>query len=288
MPSRDKHGVDGSAGVLDQALLGVVQLAIAPLAVQLGAVEAELARLRTALQETSSAKTVSGVRFSSRGLALEKHASESRGEEASQAAVVSECSSSARDSSRLRRGCGDTDSSAEFARGTLVVEVDAERAEWLPVASPTSSRGTNSAHAMQTPLSGGPSRHRTFSNSGRTPPCTSSSSMTEDILNVTTRFRDDGNTLCRMRDYDAAAQHYAKAIEELSERTSDSAWPHRAWPRSAIAHSLAGNSQSRPGSAGRAVLAIGQEEVVNASPHRSSGGFKRLSSCSGRGKAGAS
>merc|ERR1712100_834972 len=98
----------------------------------------------------------------------------------------------------------------------------------------------------------------------RTWPRSTAGSMFEDIFDATTRFRDDGNALFRMRDYDGAAQHYAKAIDELSERTPG--WPSRT-VRTAVAPS---------GSEGSIVP--GSNEAARSSPVLGSAGFKRLSS----------
>merc|ERR1712224_869008 len=90
--------------------------------------EAELARLRIALQDTNAA---AGVRS---GFPLERHSESSRAcgsnikfQESSPIVGGTERSLY----SRIHKGLGEVDSSTEYARGTLVVEVDAERAEWL-------------------------------------------------------------------------------------------------------------------------------------------------------------
>lgn len=334
--SKMRHEIEGSSGLLDQALLGVVQLAIAPLATQLVAVEAELARLRVALQDSKAALG------SRKEISLERHDESSRScahnfkiQEVSPNVKATKRSLSPRECRRTCRGFGEVDSSTEYPRGALVVEVDAEHAELLrgnaaassstaelqgnsleqvsstgrcrspsvtrtggkdwqsfsaaafTDSSPASTAvGTTGAHITQTPLSGSRLRQRASSSAGRLTSAVSSSSTTEDLLNVTTRFRDDGITLCRMRDYGAAAQHYTKAIEELSERASDSAWPPRAWSRPATAHSFPGSAQKQSGSAPRVGMEDSNEVVSAASPPPT--GFKRLSDSSRRGKLGSS
>lgn len=281
---RTEGGIS-SGGILDQALLGVLQLAVAPLAAQLAAVEAELSRLSAAVQCSTGSKD-HGDAVATSPPSFAPGAGPLTASPAAASASAPAWSASRATATRGSRS--DLDNSADAGRGTLVVEVDADRADLLRRgsgpstdanfpsssaaersfsagrhgSSPSRPRGAlsagaggssslNSSSAGALDSLGGPKtprglRARPRSATGRTPPSTAGAGgLQEDLFDATSRFRDDGNALFRNRDYDGAAQHYAMAIDELSERTPG--WPSRVFPRAG-------------GSSGRAASAVGLSE----------------------------
>lgn len=267
------------SGILEQALLGVLQLAMAPLAAQLVAVEAELARLRGILESSScSVVGVSQEQVKCRSCGntgldfMGQPCSCSYGQRVRQearAAVHSNSAPAPNDCRGLPHAdeLGNSATPPNGAVQSTELPVDTLDAigptggvssAWpscstgkprqeagvrstSPLAQPWLHEAQSILHAEGRSSAEGPDRHKRASSAMglvRRP-------ADEDIIGATVRVREDGNALFRKRDYDAAAQHFAMAINELSERPVGSAgWtPARSWLRIAAAQAEQKNIQ---------------------------------------------